>query len=120
MLSDKGNIQVNDGTQDGRKRVTWECAPSQFLAIASRLKEAQARLVTIYGSPEPGGDVKLYYFFDLEQSTCVVRTRTEKTSIGSLYTLFVNADFIEREINNLFKIKFLGHPNLPRYGSGEE
>ncbi len=53
-------------------------------------------------------------------ASCTVKTATDKFSIGSLYTLFVNADFIEREINNIFKIKFLGHPNLPRFGSGDE
>jgi NADH:ubiquinone oxidoreductase subunit C len=120
MHRDKGLITFSDNGHKNKKIVYWECSPLQFLAIASRLKESQARLITIYATPEPAREVKLHYYFEMEGLSCILKTATDKLSIGSLYTLFVNADFIEREINNIFKIKFLGHPNLPRFGSGEE
>ena len=119
-MEDKGTITITDDSPDGKKRVWWECGPSQFLPIVSRLKEAQARLITIQASPESGREVRLHYYFSIEGMTCIIKTFTDRTSINSLYTLFMNSDFIEREINNIFKIKFLGHPNLPRYGSIEE
>ncbi|MDQ7824652.1 MAG: NADH-quinone oxidoreductase subunit C [Candidatus Eremiobacteraeota bacterium] len=120
MREDKGMITTLESEPDGKKRVHWECTSSQFTAVASRLKEAQARLITVYATPQGEREVGLKYYFDLEGFVLIVTTRTEKSSISSLYTLFLNADFIEREINNLFRIKFLGHPNLPRYGSTEE
>jgi Ni,Fe-hydrogenase III component G len=120
IKEDKGKITVSDDSQDGKRRIWWECSPWQFLPIVSRLKEAQARLVTIQATPRGGRDLTLNYYFTIGDATCVVITYTDKSCINSLYTLFTNSDFIEREINNIFKIKFLGHPNLPRYGSGEE
>lgn len=120
VKEDKGRITVSNNSHDGKKRIWWECSPSQFLPIVSRLKEAQARLITIQAFPMGGKDIGLNYYFNIEEITCIIKTYTERSCINSLYTLFTNSDFIEREINNIFKIKFLGHPNLPRYGSVEE
>jgi NADH:ubiquinone oxidoreductase subunit C len=120
IRQDKGQITVSNHTPDGKKRVWWECSPLQFLPIVSRLKEAQARLITIQATPDEEKDIRLSYYFTIEGTTLIVKTHTDKSCINSLYTLFTNSDFIEREINNIFKIKFLGHPNLPRYGSAEE
>lgn len=117
---DKGKISVAGKGQNGKKSIIWDCTPSQFLAIVSRLKEAQAKLVNIQAFSDIRREIKLLYTFELEESICMVKTYTEKSFINSLYTLFVNADFIEREINNIFNIKFLGHPNLPRYGNIED
>jgi NADH:ubiquinone oxidoreductase subunit C len=120
MNKSKGIINIYEHFQDGQRRIHWECTSYQFLAIASRLKEANAKLITIFARQNQPDEAALHYFFELNGTTCLVKTFTDKSSIGSLYTLFINADFIEREINNIFKIKFLGHPNLPRYGNGEE
>lgn len=117
MLFNKGEMNIWTSVSDGKKRCLWHCSVAQFIPIVSRLREVSADLVTIYASVVKDKGVVLDYYFYLEGRTCIVRTAAEKLSVGSIYTFFPNADFVEREINNLFQVNFLGHPNLPRYGS---
>ena len=96
-----------------RRCVWWECKLSQFGPIVTRLKEAGARLITLSVYPGQDGEMGLSYFFELDGSFCIVKTQSSQMTVPSLYTLFVSADYLEREANALFDLKFTGHPNLP-------
>jgi NADH:ubiquinone oxidoreductase subunit C len=86
--------------------------PSTFLQAASSLKREGAVLSSICACPDEEGEVALSYFFEVAGTLKALRTRTSNRSIDSLFSLFSNSDFLEREANKLYRIKFLGHPNL--------
>jgi len=88
------------------------CDPADFLAAAASLKREGAVLSSICACPDEGGEVALRYFFEAAGVLRALRTRTSGRSIDSLFSLFANSDFLEREASKLFRIKFLGHPNL--------
>lgn len=98
--------------RDGKHRIWLDCPYEKFRHTILRLKEAGARLTTISAYPESNEETGLNYFFELENSTYIIRAKTQDKSIDSLFALFANADFIERETNKIFGVKFLGHPHM--------
>ncbi|MBI2251570.1 MAG: NADH-quinone oxidoreductase subunit C [Armatimonadetes bacterium] len=94
-----------------KKKISLKCLNANFLETISRIKVLGASLMSISVHPREE-EMGLTYFFDLGGVIYEVSTATNQKTIHSLYSLFNNADFIERECNLLFNIKFLGHPNL--------
>ncbi len=87
---------------------------SSFEESVFRLKEENARLVTISCQRSLDGPLNLLYYFQKERRLIILELAVIENTVPSLYSIFTKADFIEREINNTFGIKFLGHPNLER------
>lgn len=102
------------------QRVHSECSPAKFAATVARLKESGARLLTMSASRRPDGEVVLQYFFDLEGVTHVLATKTRQRRIDSLFSYFANADFVEREVNSVLDVRFVGHPHLQRRKGADE
>ncbi len=99
--------EAGDATLRGR------CTHNLFLASARYLHDNGARLLTLAATVDDDGELILTYAFEVGASGKVlIRAQTENHGIDSLFSLFACADFLEREVNNLFGIKFLGHPNL--------
>lgn len=84
-----------------------------FRATIAILKSRGARLVTLSSMPDLSGETILNYFFEVDGKLTPVTTRTSQRCAESLYSLFAGADVVEREVNSLFGVKFLGNPNLP-------
>jgi Ni,Fe-hydrogenase III component G len=84
-----------------------------FRQAVTDLKAKGARLVTLSSTPEASGETTLNYFFDVDGQLTPLSTRTQQRCIESLYSVFAGADVVEREVNSLFGVKFLGNPNLP-------
>ncbi|MDD4879466.1 MAG: NADH-quinone oxidoreductase subunit C [Candidatus Omnitrophica bacterium] len=63
-------------------------------------------------------DIELIYtFYSMDKHACVtVKTRLplDDLNIESLANLRRSADWLEREVYDLFGVKFLNHPNLKR------
>jgi NADH:ubiquinone oxidoreductase subunit C len=98
------------------ERISWDCPRVQFGPAARSLQEAGARLLTLSAMRLPTDELNLTYTFEIGASnTVTLRTPTEERAIESLFSSFPAADFLEREVSNLFGVKFLGHPNLPHY-----
>lgn len=61
---------------------------------------------------------EILYHFTLEEASLVISFRTyldkKKPNIKSLTSIMKGAEWIEREMHELFGVEFNGHPNLKR------
>lgn len=98
--------------EDKTSTVEIVCEPENFEDTLARLKNMGAEFITISAEVIPEDRVCLCYYFQKGAKTVIIRIELKDRTILSLYSRFNKSDFIEREINNLFGIKFVGHPNL--------
>lgn len=97
-----------------KKSAVFTCEENRFENTIIRLKEMEAEFLTIAINRDKEEKLHLVYYFRKDEKILVLKVDAVNNSIPSLYSTFKKADFIEREINNLFGLKFLGHPNLER------
>jgi len=70
--------------------------------------------------PGPPGEARfavVYHFFSLEHKhrlRLVVPVEEAEAELDSLSSLWAGADWLEREVWDMFGIRFQGHPNLKR------
>ncbi len=70
--------------------------------------------------PGPPGEARFvvaYHFFSLKHKhrlRLLVPLEEAKPELDSLTSLWAGADWLEREVWDMFGIRFLGHPNLKR------
>lgn len=100
--------------EEEKKNVNMECEYDEFENTIIKMKEIGAKFLTVSTLRSEEDDFWLIYYFQHLDRKIVLRVKTKDNSIPSLYSYFGIADFLEREINNLFEIKFVGHPNLAR------
>lgn len=94
-------------------RCEYNCARVHFAQASRFLQNEGARLLTLSAIGFEAGEVMLTYTFEIETTgSIILRTPTQDRTADSLFSSFPAADFLEREVNNLFGVKFLGHPNL--------
>lgn len=94
-------------------RREYNCPRAHFMQASRLLHDGGARLLTLSAIGRGGDELELTYTFQLDASSSVVlQTTTEERTVDSLFSSFPAADFLEREVNTLFVVKFLGHPNL--------
>ena len=111
--------------RDKEERKKNICPPENLLSEAAGLKEQGAEFLLLEARRETEDKIVLDYTFDLNGIMIVLSSHTEQQGINSLYSMFPGADYPEREAAGLFKIKFLGNPNLtsgkiPESGEGEK
>ena len=86
------------------------------MSIFQQLKRKKARLVTITAIDEN----TLVYHFIVKGKVQNVKVNVKKNEIDSLTKIFPNAELYEREIFDMFGIKFKGHPKLESLFLSEE
>ena len=75
------------------------------------------------GPPGQGRFVVTYHFYSLEHKhrlRLVVPVEEAKAELDSLTSLWAGADWLEREVWDMYGIRFQGHPNLKRILMYEE
>lgn len=75
------------------------------------------------GRPAPSRFVVVYHFFSLSlkhRLRLEVPVEEEDAEVDSLTSLWAGADWLEREVWDMFGIRFRGHPNLKRILMYEE
>jgi NADH-quinone oxidoreductase subunit C len=75
------------------------------------------------GPPEKSRFAVVYHFFSLKHKhrlRLVVPLDETDAAVDSLTPLWAGADWLEREVWDMFGIRFLGHPNLKRILMYEE
>jgi len=98
---------------------TWRCPENLFGSCSRLIQEGGGRLLTLSASSDEAEELLLTYTFELGAArTFTVSVSPRDGTVDSLFSRFVTADFLEREVNQLFGVKFLGHPNLPLAGRG--
>jgi NADH:ubiquinone oxidoreductase subunit C len=83
-------------------------------AMAEAMHQLGARLATMTGSALPSDETTVIYHYILGSATINIRTESRDRSLPSIAPVTRAADWIEREIHDLFGVDFVGHPNLTR------
>ena len=82
-------------------------------AVALLIKKHNGRVVTITPYVVDKG-FEIAYHFDAYGIVITVTLLTEDSSVDSITSNLKSADWTEREMQGLFNIKLLGHPNPDR------
>ncbi len=87
---------------------------------ASIFKKAEARLITITAFLESDLEIGIYYHFEIcslwQKNNPNIRSKvfnvfykTKKSKIDSVTSIYPGADFIEKEISEMYGVNFIGH-----------
>ncbi|HVN53084.1 MAG TPA: NADH-quinone oxidoreductase subunit C [Anaerolineaceae bacterium] len=91
-----------------------EAAGADPREIAGVMKAYHARLSTVTAVNRADGETDLIYHFFLPKKPINVRVTTREQRLPSVATILPAANWIEREIHDLFAVQFDGHPDLRR------
>jgi NADH:ubiquinone oxidoreductase subunit C len=93
----------------------WMNAPKlDVLEMARQMKKWEARFSTMTGAMLPNDETSVTYHYCLDNSTYNIKVSTKGNHLPSIAVILPAADWIEREIQDLFKVTFDGHPNPER------
>jgi hypothetical protein len=93
----------------------WVAAPTlDVLAMAETMHRLGARLSAMTGMALGNGETGIIYHYCLGCLTVNLRTETRDRAIPSIAPITQAADWSEREISDLYGVRFAGHPNLTR------
>lgn len=93
----------------------WVTIPAPAVdAMAELMRSRAARLSAMTGLPLPDGETEVLYHFCLDALPINVRARTHAGAIPSIAPAIVAADWAEREITDLYAVRFDGHPRAER------
>ena len=93
----------------------WMVAPAlDVLAMAELMNRLAARLSAITGVALDHGETSIIYHYCLGDLTINIRTETRDRTIPSITPVTRAANWSEREISDLYGVRFAGHPNLAR------
>jgi NADH:ubiquinone oxidoreductase subunit C len=102
-------------TAETRADGLWVSADEgQLISIVEQLRSLGGRLSTITGVLYADSRFTLLYHFVLGSFAINLRLEIEGNSARSLTSWFSYANWIEREIHDLYGLVFVGHPNLDR------
>ena len=97
-------------------RITTEDVSAELLPTAvTRLREGQWRLGTIVAREDGRGlDVRYFFYAAQHPGWAELRVAVDplERMLPSLTSVTIAADWFEREIEDLFSIRFSGHPRL--------
>ncbi len=93
----------------------WMDAPQiDVEAMARVLNELGARFSTASGIALDDGETVIVYHWVCGHDAINIRTQTQHNQMPSIATMIRAANWIEREIHDLYSVDFIGHPNLVR------
>ena len=103
------------GKIEARPDGLWMDAPElDCLALAGMIRSLEGRLITITGLPSTKSEIELVYHFALGKNQINVKLHTKDNQAVSITPVLPAANWIEREIHDLYGVVFTGHPNLER------
>ena len=91
-----------------------------WLSSAELDVQAMARLMLALGAPLgtmtgvmlEGGETAVLYHYTLGATAINFKTRTHDNRLPSITPITRAANWIEREIHDLYRVEFVGHPGL--------
>jgi NADH:ubiquinone oxidoreductase subunit C len=93
----------------------WMAAPSLDVQATARcMKEWEARLSTITAAVLPDDETEVIYHYYLDHHAFNFKASTQKNTLPSISTILPAADWIEREIQDLYRVEFKNHPHPDR------
>lgn len=118
MTSDvQARLQALPGATDfiQQRDGWWMAAPElDVLAAAKALKELGGRLSTITAAALPADETEVIYHYFFDRRAINFKVTTKKNRLPSISSVLPAADWIEREIQDLYKVEFTGHPHPER------
>ena len=117
MTDYKGLIMGIPGatTFSRQKDGWWMTAPElDVCQMASQMKQWGARFSTMTGLMLPNNETAVIYHYCLEKEAYNIRVYTHQNHLPSISVILPAAEWIEREIQDLFKVTFEGHPHPDR------
>lgn len=100
------------------RRVVINVIPEKLIEMARYLfKDLECRFI-IASALQTKSGLEIYYHFSKDIIGLIINIKVlipcDNAEIESLTDLFIGANWIEREIHELYGIKFLNHPNLEK------
>jgi len=96
-----------------RRDGLWMLAPEiDVVAMATFMHRAEGRLSTVTGVAREDGETDLIYHYIIGRGAINVKARTKGNGIASIANVTQSANWIEREIHDLYSVNFVGHPDL--------
>lgn len=93
----------------------WMAAPVlDVLALTRRMQELGARLSTITAATLPDEETEVIYHYYLDHQALNFKVRTQGNRLPSISRLLPSANWAEREIQDLYRVEFTGHPQPAR------
>ncbi|MEI8176309.1 MAG: NADH-quinone oxidoreductase subunit C [Candidatus Omnitrophota bacterium] len=117
IIKEKMGGRISSFEERSPRKIYLEFKGEDVLFFGTLLfKELGCRLITITAVDTPAALELLYHFaYDAQGKIITLRTfirNKEFPTIESLAPMIKGADWIEREVWELFGITFLNHPNL--------
>lgn len=117
-LRDRFKADIVDIFDKSAKRVYIEIKPESITKVARHIFKNLGARFNIASGVDGRYHMEILYHFTLEEINLLISLRVKltkpKPEIDSLAPLFEAANWIEREIHELFGINFKGHPDLRR------
>lgn len=110
-------LQALPGAGPFEKRAdgVWMTAPALDVIAAARiLAQQEARLSTMTAIALEENETEVIYHYACGGWGCHLRVKTAGNALPSITPITAAADWIEREIADLYAVKFVGHPNPVR------
>jgi Ni,Fe-hydrogenase III component G len=84
------------------------------LALARCMQSLGARLSTLTAAALPGEETEIIYHYYLDHQALNFKVTTQGNSLPSISPLLPAAEWIEREIQDLYRVQFQNHPHPAR------
>lgn len=101
---------------DRPNRTVAEITPAILFRAAGYLFNEHGLRFIITSAMDVNGRFEILYHFSKDDTGMIITLKVsvpyDNPEVDSLVPLFVAADWIEREVHELFGIRFSGHPNL--------
>lgn len=92
----------------------FEAGHSDPCAVAQFMLEQEVRLSTMTGITREDGETDVIYHYAAAGTSINVRVTSQKQHIPSVANILPAANWIEREIKDLYAVQFDGHPDPRR------
>lgn len=119
----QSGFTVTPTESDANKNETIIIAASELLEALKMLKEKESCafdfLVSVLGTDKPAENAieMVYHLYStVSNETVIVKATLNRATpeIDSVVSLWITADWHEREVFDLLGVNFIGHPNLKR------
>ncbi len=113
----KNELQELPGAKElvQRRDGWWMTAPElDVIALAACMLNWEARLSTMTGCALPGGETEVIYHYYLDSQAFNFKVATKNSQLPSISKILPAADWIEREIQDLYSVEFRNHPHPDR------
>ncbi len=117
-LKDRFGADISAVFEHSDKRLYLEIKPAILTKIAVFIFNDLGARFNIASGVDHREQIEILYHFTMEEIDLVISLRVKldkaKLEIESLTALMKGADWIEREIHEMFGVNFIGHPNLKK------